>query len=141
VTTNVGLSHPQIDVDDRDQAVAERIDAGQYQPLPLPDKPLHARDTISVIWPGPPNDRLQVFIGLPIGLSPNVVQSSDASTRNLWPAVTLKTISQGRFERQDTVEKNNIVELHGSEPDFLINFRTKLAQCRWIEPGSEVSFF
>ena len=67
MTANVGLSHPQIDVDARDRAVKESIKAGQYQPLPLPE-PLEAMETISVIWPGPPNNRLQVFIGLPIGL-------------------------------------------------------------------------
>ena len=96
---------------------------------------------ISATWPGPPNDHLQGFIGLPIGLSPTLVQTSHASTYDLWPAVTLNTILQGNFERLDTVKENNIVKLDGSEPDFLIDFRTKLAQRRWIESGRGVSFF
>jgi hypothetical protein len=99
-------------------------------------------DSISAIWPErPPNNRLQVFISVPIDLSPVLVQTSDASTRDLWPAVTLNTISLQVFERLGTVGKNKMFRLPGSEPDFLINFRAKVAQRRWIESGTEVSFF
>ena len=116
--------------------------AGQYQPLPLPAEPLHPMRLISAIWPErPPNNRLQVFISVPIDLSPLLVQTSDASTRDLWPAATLNTISLQVFERLGTVGKNKMFRLRGSEPDFLINFRAKLAQRRWIESGTEVSFF
>ena len=45
------------------------------------------------------------------------------------------------FERLDTIEDNNIIKLDSSELDFLIDFRTKLAQHCWIESGREVSLF
>ena len=116
--------------------------AGQYQPLPLPAEPLHPMRLISAIWPErPPNNRLQVFISVPIDLSPLLVQTSDASTRDLWPAVTLNTTSLQVFERPDTVVENKMFRLRGSEPDFLINFRAKLARRRRNESGTEVSFF
>jgi hypothetical protein len=65
VTTNVGLSHPQVDVDFRDEAIEERIRHGKYQP-PLPAKPLNAWAKISTTWPaGPPDGYLHVLVSLP----------------------------------------------------------------------------
>jgi hypothetical protein len=99
-------------------------------------------DRISAIWPEqPPDNRLQVFIRVPIDLSPVLLQTSDASTRDLWPAVTLTTNSRQTFERLGTVEENMMLKLLGSEPDDFINFRAEQAQCRWIESDTEVSFF
>jgi hypothetical protein len=72
-----GLLHPQIDVEDRDPAIKERIMAGQYQPQPFPPKPLHAMEKISVVWPGPPpHDHLHVFIALLTGLSPAIAKTA-----------------------------------------------------------------
>jgi hypothetical protein len=74
--SSVGLLHPQIDVEARDPAIEERIMAGQYQPQPFPPEPLFAMHKISVVWPGPPPDhRLQVFVTLPIGLSPPIAHT------------------------------------------------------------------
>jgi hypothetical protein len=71
-----GLLHPQIDVE-KDQAMKEHIKAGQYQPHPLPLEPLQPWETISVVWPGPPPyNQLQVFITLPIELSPPIAQTA-----------------------------------------------------------------
>jgi hypothetical protein len=95
VTTNVGLSHPQIDVDGRDQAIEERIDAGQYQPL-LPAKPLKAVETISATWPGsPPDGYLHVFVSLP---SPLVQTSDDDDPESNLP--WLKEIHSNIWSRE-----------------------------------------
>jgi hypothetical protein len=68
--SSVGLLHPQIDVEDRNPAIEERIMAGQYQPQPFPPEPLFAMHKISVVWPGPPpEDHLHIFITLPTGTS------------------------------------------------------------------------
>ena len=147
MTTNVGLSHPQIDVDDGDQAIKKRINSGEYQP-PLPAEPLSAREKISVIWPGPPNDRLQVFVSLP---SPLVQTSDDDPESNLprlsettswetfayWPLIDIAVDNRGSFGGPSTVEDNGISELlPGPEPEFLVEFRTKLTQKRWVESGT-----
>ena len=66
--SSVGLLHLQIDVETGDPAIEERIMAGQYQPQ-LPPKPLFSNHKISVVWPGPPSDHLQVFITVPTGTS------------------------------------------------------------------------
>ena len=74
--SSVGLLHPHIDVEARDPAFKEGIMARQYQPQ-LPPKPLHPMGAISVVWPGPPpKDHLRVFITLPIGPSPPIVQTA-----------------------------------------------------------------
>jgi len=122
--------------------VKDEIYDGQYKPDVTSQQPLRDPRKLSIIWPEqPPDGYFQVFVGLPIKLSPIVQQTSTASTRDLWPAVTLHTYLQGDFERLDTVEKNNIFKLYDAEPDFLIDFRDKLAQRRWIESGTEVRFF
>ncbi len=117
----------------------DKIRSGQYKPSVTSQQPLRDINKLSVIWSEPPpDDYLHVFVDLPIKLSPIIC---DASTRDLWPVVTLRTTSQGNFERLETVGKNKISELHDTEPDFLFDFRTKLVQCRWIESGTEVCFF
>ena len=149
MTTNVGLSHPQIDVDIRDQAIKKRINAGQYQPLPLPAEPLSARETISVIWPGPPNNRLQVFISLPSPLVqtsddddpesnlPRLSETTSWETFAYWPLIDIAVDNRGSFGGPSTVEGNGISELlPGPEPEFLVEFRTKLTQKRCVESGT-----
>lgn len=120
----------------------DNIRIGQYKPDVTGQQPLREMKKLSIIWSEPPpDDYIHVFIGLPIKLSPIVQQTGDALTLDLWPAITLYTTSQGTFERPETVVKNKIFELRGTEPDFLSDFRAKLAQCRWIESSYEVCFF
>jgi hypothetical protein len=136
-----GLS--QLDADYNDPAIKESIGNGQYHPLPLPapnDKPLDAMEEISVLWPRPlPNRHIQILVSLPTDMSP-VALGTGHPSNDLAPMVTLSTISQGIFEMSN-VNRNNIHELDGPEPDFLMEFKTKLEQCRWIESGTEVCFF
>jgi hypothetical protein len=122
--------------------VGDKIRIGEYKPDVTGQQPLWEMKKLSVIWSEPPpDDYLHVFVGLPNKLSPIVQQTGDASTLDLWPAITLYTTSQGMFERLETIGKNKISELHDTEPDFLLDFRAKLVQCRWIESGTEVCFF
>jgi hypothetical protein len=62
-----------------------------------------------------------------------------ATTRDLWPAVTINVIVRGDFGGQAGLEHNEIAEAY-PEPDFITEFRNKLRQRRWIETGS-VCFF
>lgn len=136
-----GLS--QLDADFDDPIIRESIYAGRYEPLPLPapnDEPLNPMKAISHFWPGPlSNHHIQALVGIPTKMSP-VAHATDRGN-DLAPMVTLSTISRRVFERSGTVEKNNIHELDGTAPDFLTEFRNKLEQRRWIEPGTEVCFF
>lgn len=139
-----GLS--QLDnVDYGDPAIKESINNCRLHPLPLPppnDKPLDDMDEISDHWSEPPPKlHIHVLVGPPNQMSPVIFATGHAN--DLAPAVTLNTISQAVFERSDTVEKNNIHKLDGTEPepDFLAEFKTKLGQHRWIKSGTEVCFF
>jgi hypothetical protein len=58
-------------------------------------------------------------------------------TPDLWPAVTIDASAQGNFADLENVKRNGIF---GTEPDFLIEFRTKLRQRRWIDSDT-VCFF
>lgn len=135
----------QLDANSDDPKIKDSIRNGQYQPLPLPapyDKPLHAMDKICALWPGPLPDRhIQVYVGLPGKMSPIPLPVDRVPSDPLATAVTLITKSRGSFETPDTVEINNIHELDGTEPGFLSEFKSKLGQCRWIEPGTEVCLF
>jgi hypothetical protein len=62
-------------------------------------------------------------------------------TRDLWPAVTINATAQGDFGGLAALERNRIFELRGTEPDFLMEFRTKLGQRRWIESDTVCFFF
>jgi hypothetical protein len=57
-----------------------------------------------------------------------------------YRAITIRAIAQGDLGGQDAIESNHISELHGTEPDFLKDFKTRLGRRRWIEPGT-VCFF
>ena len=145
MTTNVGLSHPQVDVDARDEAIEERINDGQYQP-PLPAKPLNAWEKISATWPGPPKeDHLQVFISLPSTL----VQSSDDEARstamvNMVPTsakkaeFTMKIRGLERWDHlcQDDLYHSNVVA-GTSQSQFLKTFQERLWRKRYIEDGTK----
>jgi hypothetical protein len=63
-----------------------------------------------------------------------------AETRDLWPAITINAPAQGDFGWLANVERNAIFELSGTEPDFLMEFKTKLRQRRWID-SETVCFF
>ena len=65
---------------------------------------------------------------------------SGTLTRDLWPAVTISTTTQGDFGGLAALERNGIFELDGTEPNFLVEFREKLGQPRWIERNT-VYFF
>jgi hypothetical protein len=136
-----GLS--QLDADYIDLTIKGSIGDGQYHPLPLPapnDKPLNAMHAISDLWPRPlPNRQIQILVSLPAHMS-TVALGTGNPSNDLAPMVTLITISRGVFVMSD-VNRNNIHELDGPEPDFLTAFKTRLKQCRWIESGTEVCFF
>ena len=142
MSTDVTNGLSQLDADY--PAIKQSVRNGQYQPLPLPapnDKPLDVMDTISDLWPWPlPNHQIQVLVGTPAKMSPVVHAPGEKPKNELAPMVTLVIVSQSTFERLDTVERNNIYELY-DEPPFLTEFRTKLRQHRWIEPGEEVCLF
>jgi hypothetical protein len=69
-----------------------------------------------------------------------IASGTPVETRDLWPAVTLNATAQGDFGGLAALERNRIFELRGTEPDFLMEFRTKLQQRRWIESDT-VCFF
>jgi hypothetical protein len=48
--------------------------------------------------------------------------------------------ARGVFGGLVALEPNGIFQLHGAEPDFLKEFRTKLGQRRWIDCNT-VRFF
>jgi len=83
-----GLLHLQIDVDPRDRAIKDLIDAGRYRPT-VNNQPLEAIDTISDVWPEqPPNKHLHIFVSLPAGVgSPTLLyDGSVCFIRRLAPA-------------------------------------------------------
>jgi hypothetical protein len=63
-----------------------------------------------------------------------------AETRDLWSAVTINATAQGDFDGLAALRRNRIFELRGAEPDFLMEFKTKLGQRFWIEADT-VCFF
>ena len=71
---------------------------------------------------------------------PSLLPRLPAETRDLWPAITINASAQGDFGWLANVERNAIFELSGTEPDFLMEFKTKLRQRRWID-SETVCFF
>ena len=67
-------------------------------------------------------------------------QSARAKAHDLWSAVTINAPAQNNFGGQGGLEPNKIFELHGPEPDFFMEFRTKLRQRRWIESDTVCLF-
>jgi len=49
-----------------------------------------------------------------------------AHAKDLWPAVTMNAPAKKNFGEQRSLEPNSIFVLDDTEPDFLIEFRTKL---------------
>ncbi|KAI0245112.1 hypothetical protein BJV78DRAFT_1289046 [Lactifluus subvellereus] len=95
-------------------------------------------DNISAHWPAttPLNPQhLHIIVELPPdpSMSPLLSETHSAETCDLWPVVTIEATAEGDFGGPDALERNQIFELHGTEPDFLVEFRTKLRQRRWIE--------
>ncbi len=86
-------------------------------------------DVISNVWERPPLQRLHVFVRLPAVV---------AVTRDLWPAITITAVGQGKFGGEAALERNWIYELDDDEPDFLTEFREKLRQPRWIDSDNTV---
>ena len=52
---------------------------------------------------------------------------------DLRPAVTIKAPAKGDIGGQRGLEPNKISALGDNEPDFVIEFRSKLRRRRWIE--------
>jgi hypothetical protein len=68
--------HPQVDVDPLDRATRDLISAGRYRP-PSDHQLLNALDTLSNVWPvQPPSNHLHIFVDLPAGGSPTLVQTA-----------------------------------------------------------------
>jgi hypothetical protein len=66
----------QIDADPRDRATKDPIKAGRYRP-PSDHQPLDPMDTLSDVWPvRPPSNHLHIFVDLPAGGSPTLVQTA-----------------------------------------------------------------
>ncbi|KAF8507215.1 hypothetical protein F5888DRAFT_1648473 [Russula emetica] len=84
----------------------------------------------------PPNpEHLHIIVGLPSDrvASQSPSETLPAETRDLWPLVTIYATAQGDFGGLAALAHNSISKLDGTEPDFLMEFRTKLGQRRWIE--------
>jgi len=92
------------------------------------------------------------FVGFPIrspGLltdnvmspSPSAIQLSEMETADIQPHVTLEAINRGEFGGVGALELNNITQLDVPEPQFLVEFRAKLKQHRWIKPETVNLFF
>lgn len=51
-----------------------------------------------------------------------------------FPSIDITVDDRGNFGGRAIVEENEIIELPpGTEPDFLVEFTTKLTQRRWVE--------
>jgi hypothetical protein len=59
-----------------------------------------------------------------------------AVTSDLWPAITINAPARGDFGGLAALERNMMLELHGTKPDELMEFRTKLQQPHWIESNT-----
>ncbi|KAI0249462.1 hypothetical protein BJV78DRAFT_696849 [Lactifluus subvellereus] len=95
-------------------------------------------DNVSAHWPAttPLNPKhLHIIVELPPdrAVSPLLSETHTAETCYLWPVVTIEATAEGDFGGPAALERNQIFELHGTEPNFLKEFRTKLRQRRWIE--------
>ena len=71
---------------------------------------------------------------------PEAGLSAREQVLDLRPAVTIKAPARGDFGGQCGLEPNKIFALGGNEPDFVIEFRRKLRQRRWIESHSVCIF-
>lgn len=67
--------------------------------------------------------------------------ATSAESRFLWPVISLNVTDHGGFGGVDTIELNNIFELHDTEPEFLVDFKTELRQRCWVEPNIVCFFF
>jgi hypothetical protein len=80
------------------------------------------------------------YVVLDHGLSSSTSETLVAVTSFLWDAITMKATAQGDIGGPAALEPNGIFELHGSEPDFVMEFRTKLGKQRWIGCNTTVCF-
>jgi hypothetical protein len=56
------------------------------------------------------------------------------------PHVTFTAPDQGEFGGPENVRSNHIIELQGAQPDFLVAFKARLKQKRWITSDMVVLF-
>jgi hypothetical protein len=83
----------------------------------------------------------QGFLALDPAAFPSPAETLFAETSDLWPAITIKATAQGEFGGNYALGRNKIFELRGTEPDFLMEFKIKLGQRRWIESDTVCFFF
>jgi hypothetical protein len=76
-----------------------------------------------------------------MSLFPHTMQLSEMETTDIQPCVTFKALNQGLFGGASALELNNIAELDVPEPDFLVVFRARLKQPRWVAPQTVHHFF
>ena len=64
------------------------------------------------------------------------MQLWETETADIQPHVTLEAFNRGEFGGEDALELNNIMALDVPEPEFLVAFRAKLKQHRWVTPDT-----
>ena len=74
------------------------------------------------------------FFALDRATSPQLLEATSGETIAFWPLIDIAVDDRGNFGEQTTVDDNGISKLPpGTEPEFLVEFRTKLTQRRWVE--------
>ena len=82
------------------------------------------------------------FFALDRATSLQLLETTSGETIALWPLIDIAVADRGNFGGQTTVDDNGISELPpGSLPEFLVEFRTKLTQRRWVESDTACDFF
>jgi hypothetical protein len=75
-----------------------------------------------------------LFLALDRATSPQLLETISGETIAILPLIDIAVDDRGNFGGWATVKNNGISELLlGTEPEFLVEFRTKLDQRRWVE--------
>jgi hypothetical protein len=105
-------------------------------------------DRICDHWPAtmPPDpEHLHIIVEPPsgeVGGAASQLQRYNTihtDAHKLWPVVTIKAIARGSFGGRASLGRNEIVELSGTEPEFLTQFITELER-PWVVSDT-VCFF
>lgn len=128
--TSGGLLLPQ--VDEHPKGVEDKIDRNENSDPNCRQWLRVAESILDVLPKPPPDDRLHVFINPP-GRAGGAYQLqrydtiyADAYPYKLWPAVTINAIAR----EPASLGSNEIVDLSGTEPDFLTQFISELERPR-----------
>jgi hypothetical protein len=74
------------------------------------------------------------FFALDRATSPRLVETTSSETIAYWPLIDIVVDNRGNFGGRSTIEDNEISELlRGSQPEVLVEFRSKLTQWHWVE--------